>query len=625
LLVSGQSPTRLPLPDRGPARLKEFASFRLDTSKECLWREGEEIALPPKPFAVLRYLVENPGRLITHDELLDALWPETYVQPQVLRTYMLELRRILGDDTAQPRFIQTMPKRGYRFIAPVKEWQGANGAGTPGTAGGLAGRSEEMARLEGELRHVEQGQRRVVFVTGEPGIGKTALADAFCAQVSRAQPAMVARGQCVEGFAANEPYYPVMEALRQLCAPAGGEAASRVLARVAAPWLSALGRDEAAAGARALEAGDAERTAGQLCAALEEMSAEQPLILVFEDLQWADDATLHLISALARRRARCQMLVLMTCGSAEGTPRAGCRGLKQDLLMRQLAAELALTPLTQVAVSQLLRRELRQETLPAGLSAFVHQHSEGNPLFAKAMVEHLIGQGFLVRERAEGAPGGWTAAAPFAEIEGSVPEGLAQMIELEMERLRPEEQRLLEAGSLVGIAFPVWAVAAALDEEMAATEEACAALARRLSFVERAGEDELPDGTRSDFYVFVHSMYRQVLYRRQPATRRARRHQRIAIRLGELFAGREASVARERALHFEAAGDRLSAAMALRSAARHAQQRNAQAEAAELLEHALRLAENLGELERDAATRAIREELAAAEMRDDDASRVKVS
>ena len=83
--------------------MKQFASFRLDTGNECLWRDGVRIALQPKPFAVLRYLVENPGRLITHDEMLDALWPETYVQPQVLRTYMLELRKILGDDAAQPR------------------------------------------------------------------------------------------------------------------------------------------------------------------------------------------------------------------------------------------------------------------------------------------------------------------------------------------------------------------------------------------------------------------------------------------------------------------------------------------------------------------------------------------
>src|ERR1700761_2783111 len=111
--------------------MKQFGSFRLDTSNECLWHEGEQIALPPRLFMVLRYLVEHPGRLITHDELLDALWPETYVQPQVLRTYMLDLRKLLGDDAAEPRFIQTVPKRGYSFVAAVCDCAEAEYAGDP--------------------------------------------------------------------------------------------------------------------------------------------------------------------------------------------------------------------------------------------------------------------------------------------------------------------------------------------------------------------------------------------------------------------------------------------------------------------------------------------------------------
>src|SRR5271169_2100164 len=114
--------------------MKQFESFRLDTSNECLWRSGAQIALPPKPYAILRYLVENPGRLISHDELLDALWPETYVQPQVLRTYMLELRKVLGDDAGQPRFIQTLPKRGYCFVATVIERAGMETSRSAGTA-----------------------------------------------------------------------------------------------------------------------------------------------------------------------------------------------------------------------------------------------------------------------------------------------------------------------------------------------------------------------------------------------------------------------------------------------------------------------------------------------------------
>src|ERR1700678_2447046 len=128
--------------------MKQFGCFQLDIKNECLWQNGVQIGLTPKPFAVLRYLVENPQRLATHDELLEALWPETYVQPQVLRTYVLELRKLLGDDAGNARFIETVPKRAYRFIAALAEssqsvagFEQKVGAPPPS---GLVGRDIEM-------------------------------------------------------------------------------------------------------------------------------------------------------------------------------------------------------------------------------------------------------------------------------------------------------------------------------------------------------------------------------------------------------------------------------------------------------------------------------------------------
>lgn len=577
--------------------MKQFASFRLDTSNECLWHDEIKISIPPRPFAVLRYLVENPGRLITHDELLDALWPETYVQPQVLRTYMLDLRKVLGDDPAHPQFIQTLPKRGYCFIAAVTESSGANRPLTvsphtenaPEPPGPLLGRSDELDRLAREAQKLSGGERRVLFVTGEAGIGKTSLVDAFCSDASLAASATIARGQCVEGFAREE-YYPVMEALRQLCASADGDDACRILMKMASAWLASLGH---AGDAADVSSANRERMPGDLCAALEELSALSPLIFVFEDLQWADESTLHLISALARRRAPARLMVLVTYRPQDEVNELSLKGLKQDLLLRRLGVEIALAPLARSAVQQIIMRELQQKDLPGGLSTFVYQHSEGNPLFAIAILEHLIAQRFLVRKA-----GVWEQRAPFEQVEAGVPDGLAQMIELEIERLSPEDQRLLEAASLVNVSFPAWAVAAALKEDPAQTEEACDALARRLYFVARAGQDELPGGGRSAFYVFTHGLYREVLYQRQPAPRRAKRHVRIAEKLGEFFAGREANVAREMAMHFEAAAQWERAVNALRLAANHARQRSAHAEAVQLVEHALRLVGNLADAER---------------------------
>ena len=123
--------------------MKSFRSFCLDTSNQCLWRGEERVQIPPKAYDVLRYLVENPRRLVTPDELLERLWPETYVNPEVVRKYILDIRKILGDRPGKPEFIETVTKRGYRFIAtvvdetatpgPTSERQGEGAA--PETAG----------------------------------------------------------------------------------------------------------------------------------------------------------------------------------------------------------------------------------------------------------------------------------------------------------------------------------------------------------------------------------------------------------------------------------------------------------------------------------------------------------
>ena len=101
--------------------MRSFESFRLDTANQALWHGENRVPIPPKAYDVLRYLVENPGRLVTQDELLEALWPETYVNPEILRKYILDIRKILGDRRDKPVFIETVPKRGYRFVAPVMD------------------------------------------------------------------------------------------------------------------------------------------------------------------------------------------------------------------------------------------------------------------------------------------------------------------------------------------------------------------------------------------------------------------------------------------------------------------------------------------------------------------------
>jgi TolB-like protein/DNA-binding winged helix-turn-helix (wHTH) protein/Flp pilus assembly protein TadD len=101
--------------------MKLFKTFRLDTANHILWRDGDRVPIAPKAFDVLAHLVEHAGRVVAQDELLGALWPETFVNPEVLRKYILEIRKALGDRPDNPEFIETVPKRGYRFVAPVMD------------------------------------------------------------------------------------------------------------------------------------------------------------------------------------------------------------------------------------------------------------------------------------------------------------------------------------------------------------------------------------------------------------------------------------------------------------------------------------------------------------------------
>jgi predicted ATPase len=344
----------------------------------------------------------------------------------------------------------------------------------------------------------------------------------------------------------------------------------------------------------------------EICDAIEAMSGEKTVILVFEDLHWADLSTLDLISALARRRSDARLLLLSSYRPAEvNTGHHPLKRLKQDLDTHKLCTETVLRPLDKAAVSEYLARELHQATAPQGLPSFVHQHSEGNPLFMIAMLEHLIAQGFIRQEE-----GCWKLKTELAEIEMGVPRVLSEMIEMQIEGLDAEDQRLLEAASLIGVIFPAWAAAAALAGDLEEIEAQYEKLTRRIHFLHPAGHDELPDGTQSAFYVFAHGLYREVLRGRQSPARRARRHLRVAEKLENLFAGREADVSRELAIHFEAAAEWERAARALCAAAENAQRRGARDEGVKLIKDALRLLENLSARDRAAAERKIREQLA---------------
>src|SRR5206468_2494555 len=146
----------------------------------------------PKAFAVLRHLVDHPARLITKDELFTIVWGETIVSEAALTSCIRDLRRALTDSSSAPRYIETVHRRGFRFIGPVapssvSETRGRDSkevAPLPSSSyptRRLVGRDAELARLHTFFETAVDGRRRLVFVTGEPGIGKTALVETFLA------------------------------------------------------------------------------------------------------------------------------------------------------------------------------------------------------------------------------------------------------------------------------------------------------------------------------------------------------------------------------------------------------------------------------------------------------------
>src|SRR5580704_5814762 len=182
-----------------PSRMVEFYSFRMDTTDQCLWhrqdRAEARILLTPKAFAVLRYLVERSGQLVSQNELLEALWPDTFVQPEVLKNYILDIRATLGDNARDPRFIKTLPKRGYQFIAPVIDTYTKAPAPADSAHQKLVGRNKEWAELSRCVQVGLRNQRQVAFVTGEPGIGKTAVIDEFLRRTGDFPEVRTIRGQ----------------------------------------------------------------------------------------------------------------------------------------------------------------------------------------------------------------------------------------------------------------------------------------------------------------------------------------------------------------------------------------------------------------------------------------------
>jgi DNA-binding winged helix-turn-helix (wHTH) protein/predicted ATPase len=571
-----------------------FAPFRLDPTNARLWCRAQALTLTPKAFAVLHQLVAHAGQLVTKEALLDAVWPDTAVSEAVLKVCIGEIRKTLGDAAKAPQFIATVYRRGYRFIAPVTVADPCEGdhskdsphplapvtsspepLAAPSHATPLVGRQTELARLHRWLEQARRGKRQVGFVTGEAGIGKTAVIEAFLAQVAADSHLVIAHGQCVEHYGLGEAYLPMLEALGRLCRTPGSEHLLMILRRHAPLWLAQIpwlfSTDEREVLQRELIGATQPRMLREMAEAIEVLTVETPLLLVLEDLHWSDYATIDLVAMLAQRREAARLLLLGTYRPVEVIVRGHpLKTIKQELQLHGHCEELPLELLSETAVATYLAARCPRSRLPVELVQMIHQRTNGNPLFMANIVEDLLARGVLSEQ-----DGQWQLTARIDEVEVGAPENLRQMIAQQIERLSREEQRVLEAASAAGVEFAVAAVAAALEADSMAVEEWCEELVWQHHVLRPAGIVQWPDGTVTACYRFWHWLYQHVVYQRLGATRRIHLHQQIGTRIEAAYGLRVSEIAAELATHFERGRDDRRAVQYLQHAAENATQRHA--------------------------------------------------
>ena len=548
-----------------------FANFGLDLQNQELVRDGRALPLTPKAFAVLRHLVENAGRLVTKQELLDTVWKDTFVQEAVLKVCILEIRKALQEDSREPWFIQTLHRKGYRFIAEVSSESKASAP----RLSGLIGREGELGRLRDSLKRAQNGQRQLIFLAGEPGVGKTTLLRHFADELG--SEVRYLSGHCLDHFGDQEAYSPVFEAFTQSARADSTGRILSVLRKHAPAWLVQMpslldGKDDEAL-RRAAFGATQERMLREMSEAIEALATEEITVIGFEDLHWSDPPTLNLIARIAHRRSPAKLVLVGTYRPVDTVLREHpFRGLKQDLRARGLCDEITLECLDEQHIEELLDERFGRHELPPEVSGLLYWHTEGNPLFVANVLDYAISHSLIVNES-----GCWKLVAPIEDLAVGVPDTLRHMIERQIERLSSPEREVLESASVAGVEF--------VTSVIGDVEEICEDLARRTVFLRETGMMETPDGL-SAVYAFTHSLYREVFYLGLSPVRRTRLHQQVGDALERLYAGSINEHALDLAKHFAEARDHVKAIQYFRKAANRACSLHALDAALHLLERA---------------------------------------
>jgi predicted ATPase len=556
-----------------------FSSFQLDTAEERLSRAGIEVRLRRKPFAVLCHLARNARRVVTHDEIVEAIWGQVAMSESLLRSHVHEIRKAVGEG-----IIETIIGRGYRFMVDVREIERPTPTvHTPETH--LIERDPDLDVLRMALKSTLEGRPRLVFITGEVGIGKTTLVSSFLALASLARSVWTASASCSMGDGEAEPFLPLYEALRDLCRGPDGERVCDTLTHHAPTWLAQMPahvRDDRAEGLqRRIDGATQARKLLELTDALAALSHDRPVVLALDDLQWSDSSTVEALAMIARHREPMRVLVIGALRPAELAKTHPLRGVLAELVAHKQATPLSLDGFSEERVAEYLSIRFPDHSFPRELAQTIHRMTLGNPLFWVTLVDDLVD-----RQTIRVINGRWQLATSVEYIATCRLESIRPLLEAQLDRLGAAEQSVLEAASVAGEAFTTGVVAQALGFPIDEVDACCESVATSHRFLRFRGIATGPDGSVESRYEFAHAFYRDAALARASSAARRRIHHRIAEWLEASQSGNVDAIAGELAAHFDEGGAYSKAASYYAIAAEYAARRGARQEARASLERA---------------------------------------
>jgi tetratricopeptide (TPR) repeat protein/predicted Ser/Thr protein kinase len=464
-------------------------------------------------------------------------------------------------------------------------------------ASAFVGREAELNRLEAFLQQAINGTGLVVFITGEPGIGKTSLSDEFLRRARTKYPALlVSRGRCVEQYGTGEAYLPFLDAVGGLLDGPGRERLAAVMRTYAPTWCTQL--PAAFASTSGLErlqqetiGATKERMMREMGDALGMFATTSPIVLLFEDLHWADPSSVDLLRHLCQRINNQRILIAGTF-RPEDLERSNhpLKSYKAEMQAHRLCEEVALSLLGRDHIAEYLNATFTPNDFPPELAALIYDKTEGHPLFAINLLQYLSERGDIGRTDAH-----WSLARPLSELDLEAPESVRSMISKKIDTLEAEERRTLQYASVEGAEFLSPVVASLLDVDEVDLEERLAHLEKTHRLIVTRGEEELPDRSLATRYRFAHALYQNFLYGDLVNKRRVMLHRKAGEQLVRHYGKRAPQIATQLALHFERGRDFPRAIEYLIHAGDNATKLYANAEAADHYTRAIGLVEKLPE------------------------------